>query len=161
MKKILPLVIFCLFICTAALGQSSRILSLKDGSQIKGEIINVNDNIFTVKTSFGNVQIEGHEILDILSAESSAVSSASPVFSDKEILKHKQRIINDPEMMRLLQELAQDESILQALSQPGLMNALMSGDLNQIQNDPAFKKILENPLIQRMIQEAEQKIDLR
>jgi len=79
MKKyysILILTIALLSISTVSYAETMKIIKLKDGSVLKGKVLQLSDGVYTLETSnLGEVDIEESDILSIISPELAQPSS--------------------------------------------------------------------------------------
>ena len=85
MKKKLQIylaVVLCVTLCSAKVlfADASKIILLKDGSQLKGEVLAVNNDVYTIQTqNLGTIQIRGTDIVSIAAENlAPATVSASP-----------------------------------------------------------------------------------
>ena len=162
-KKILTafFTLFCVLAFTSnALCQDTRSITLKDGSLIQGKVLSVSDNVYTLETAFGQVQINGDDITSIAQSTGPTSTASSPALSPDKIQKYQQQVMQDPAIMNDLQALAQDEQMIKMLSDPELMNLLLSGDTERIQSHPKFQELLKDPRVQSLIQKTSQRITI-
>ena len=160
MKKIFLTIflISTLFICQTSYAQNLKTITLKDGSQIKGNILSLNNGTYSVKTSFGAIQVEENNIVTISSEGGSLPQSQSPALSQGQMMEYQQQILGNPEVLSEIQTIAQDPEIQTAFSDPEFAQAVMAQDLQKLQSSTKFKKLLENPKMQKLINSAGQAI---
>ncbi len=82
MKKNLKPLLFLIFLGLACplYAQAAKVLTLKDGSVIKGEVLRLEDHVYTVETpNLGKVQIPEADILTIAAEQSPTQSPPFPV----------------------------------------------------------------------------------
>src|SRR4051812_38712375 len=114
-KHILSLTVLFITIATAC--WSDQVISLKDGSKIKGELAGVQDGVYTVKTpAIGDVRVAAGDVVSINSdvLVASATSKAAVPANDnlnQEIATQQQRLMANPEAVSQMQQLAQDPEV--------------------------------------------------
>ena len=92
---------------------SPRIISLKDGSQLKGEIVSAANGVYTVKTqNLGKIELQEGEIISISS--DSMTPPPAPTVAGTGNLQEKaaglqNQILSDPKLLTDLQNLTQDD----------------------------------------------------
>ncbi|MCC6758998.1 MAG: hypothetical protein IT395_05180 [Candidatus Omnitrophica bacterium] len=136
--------------------QSLQIIKLKDGTTIKGQLVNVANGSYTIASStMGQVKVSADQILSINSAE--AVSGggiqvgADGKISADTINDVKTNMMQDPAIMSLIQELVKDPEIAELMKNPSLMQDALSMDPQKIQNNPEVQKLMQNPTMQEII----------
>ncbi len=141
--------------------QEQQVITLKDGSQIKGVLAGIDNGIYTVKTPIiGDVHVAAGDVASITNGNGTAAApaSAAPVSSgpvpnmDQQIAASQRKLMSNPESMATLQEMAQDPDIMQALSDPALVQAVTSHDYQAVQNNPKIQELMSNPKMQALLQ---------
>ena len=142
--------------------QSAKVITLKDGSVIKGNVLQLADGVYTLETgNLGKVNVAESEIVSI------AVESApaAPNMGDTASASFKGQaqeiqtgLLSDPEVMVEIQNIMQDPEIRGVLSDPAFMNAIMSYDPNQIQQNEKTQYLLQNPKFQSLMEKIRQKL---
>ncbi|MBF0486175.1 MAG: hypothetical protein HQL16_06650 [Candidatus Omnitrophica bacterium] len=145
---------------------SSKIITLKDGTRINGQIMNLESGRYAIQSpSMGEVKIKEDDIISITSADAAAAPTApapampqtvQPVKFKGEYAQQMQavqsEILSNPNAMAQIQELMSDPQIMEALKDPAFVAAIQSGDPNAVQSSPQFQKLLNDPKMQNMIQ---------
>jgi len=144
--------------------QDQQVITLKDGSQIRGELSGINNGIYTVKTPIiGDVHVAVGDVASITNGNAPAAAAASTGTSptglpagiapniDSQMASAQQKLMSNPQSMAILQEMAQDPVIAQALQDPALVQAVTSHDYQAIQNNPRVQELLKNPKMQAFI----------
>ena len=153
-KFILSLVVLLLSASTITYAdQGDQVITLKDGSQIKGQLSGIVNGIYTVKTPIiGDVQVNANDVTSItngnvpLAATAPAVpaASASAVPNmDQQIAASQQRLMSNPQSMVILKEMMADPDIMQALQDPALVQAVTSHDYQAVQSNPGVQKLMK------------------
>ena len=152
------------FSATTLQAETTKTIALKDGSKLKGKIIAVQNDVYTVQTdTLGKVNIPEADIISITTSESTPVyptSSSSvnnPTIKEK-VSDYQQRIMADPQIVVDLQNMAQDKEIMSILSDKSLMADVLSYDPERIKNNPKIQQLMQNPRFQNMLDKAGQKM---
>ncbi|MBF0511677.1 MAG: hypothetical protein HQL13_05025 [Candidatus Omnitrophica bacterium] len=175
MKRFILIALFILSFNTALFADSNeQVITLKDGSQIKGHLEGVKDGVYTVKTPIiGDVHVAAHDVASITNGSqpnsskapnnsnnqapvstdnSSANSSGNSSGFENQVAAAQQRLTSNPESMAVIQEMAQDPEIMQALQDPELIQAVTNHDISAVQNNPRLQELLKNPKMQAFLQ---------
>jgi hypothetical protein len=72
----------------------------------------------------------------------------------EEIPRIQERLLNDEAILKKIQALQNDPDIQAVLNDSALMDALRAGDLKAVMSNPKFMRLLENPAIQEILEEA-------
>jgi len=169
-KFILILTALILSTSTATFAdQSEQVITLKDGSQIKGELAGIDNGVYTVKTPIiGDVHVAASDVASITNSAAAPVAAlpantpsdaAAPAPSsgtapsmDSQIAASQQALMSNPQSMATLQEMMQDPEIMQALQDPALVQAVTSHDYSAVQNNPQIQKLMSNPKMKALLQ---------
>jgi hypothetical protein len=153
MNKIIVIcALFVLSITAASFAdQSEQVITLKDGSQIKGELAGIDNGVYTVKTPIiGDVHVAASDVASITSGSGSA--SPSMPNMDQQVSDSQKQLMSNPQSMATLQEMTQDPEIMQALQDPALVQAVTSHDYAAVQSNPQIQKLMSNPKMQALLQ---------
>lgn len=146
--------------------QNEQVITLKDGSQIKGTLAGVDNGVYTVKTPIiGDVHVSQNDVASITNGNvHAALPASNPNYTaapsvgaetsnlDQQIAAGQQRLLSNPQSMALLQQMAQNPEIIQTLQDPALVQAITTHDYQAVQNNPAVQKLLANPQMLELIQ---------
>jgi hypothetical protein len=138
--------------------QSQQVITLKDGSQIKGELSGIDNGVYTVKTPIiGDVHVAASDVASITNGNGPVAAlqnQASPSMPnmDQQISASQKQLMSNPESMATLQEMMQDPEIMKALQDPALVQAITSHDYAAVQSNPQIKKLMSNPKMQALLQ---------
>ncbi|HAI68257.1 MAG TPA: hypothetical protein DCM38_02345 [Gammaproteobacteria bacterium] len=157
-----------------------RLIELKDGSVISGEIISFSHGIYTLKSSsLGILTIEDAKIRSIDSksnhpttearvnpslassildldglqdwiGESSDVVNSPLTLSNTSIQGLIGSMMSNPDIMNVILSLQNDPDFQSALQEPDVMKAISSGNLDALISNPTFMKLLEHPQVQEL-----------
>lgn len=139
-------------------GEFSKI-GLIDGSTIYGEILSFSDGVYTVKSSsLGTIKVDESDIQEIrvksgnTKNRDDAGSANSSISSEVQSLQAVMQ--NDQEIMAIVFSLQNDPDFQEIMSDPGILNAVNSGDIAALISNPKFMSLFNN----RKIQEIQKKI---
>jgi hypothetical protein len=144
------LFLFCTaFLASSALAGEIKVITLKDGSRMKGEVTGMTDGTYTVRTAFmGDVRLNDKNIASIVddpTALPAAVPTPQGIAATPEYRDLQSKIMSDQSAMADIQALLQDPEVAEIIKNPEFMAAVQSGDPNAIQSNPLFKRLAENP----------------
>ena len=150
MRVFIIILIFFGFLISHVVAGEVKEIELSDGSVIFGEIVTLEEGIYTIKTTgLGTVHIEKSKIR--------AIRLKSNTETTREQLKAlEQRMLNDDEILTMLHALESDPAFKEIMEDPEIMNGVLSGDIPNLMSNPKFMKLLDNPKVQeirRRIQE--------
>ncbi|MBP1751695.1 MAG: hypothetical protein H6Q57_531 [Geobacteraceae bacterium] len=78
-------------------------------------------------------------------------SSGQQQAAKDQALELQGKVINDNDVMGLIAALQNDPEVRALLDDPDAMNAVLSMDMNFIENDPRFKKLRDNPHMRKIL----------
>ncbi len=135
-------------------GEFSEI-GLIDGSTIYGEILSFNDGIYTVKSSsLGTIKVEESDIREIRvqSANTKNMDYTNPADSaiSSEVQSLQTLMQNNQEIMAIIFSLQNDPDFQEIMSDPGILNAVNSGDITALISNPKLMNLLNNHKIQEI-----------
>ena len=168
-KFILILAALILFTNMAVFAdQGEQVITLKDGSQIKGNLAGIENGIYTIKTPIiGDVHVAASDVASITNGAGNGTApvaalptnntnyppASGPVPNmDQQIAASQQKLMSNPQAMAELQQIAQDPEIMRALSDPALVQAVTSHDYQAVQNNPKIQELMNNPKMQALLQ---------
>ncbi len=142
-----------------------QIISLKDGSLIRGRLIGVENGSYIIQTEhLGEIKLNPDDInnlatnapsspaAQIKTLQSSTGELVVPQSGSTDALKAVQEtLLTDPKLFSLLQELMMDPEVVQIIQNSSLQQDLMTMDAEKIQNNADFQKLLQHPKIQKII----------
>ncbi len=142
--------------------QSEQVITLKDGSQIKGELSGINNGVYTVKTPIiGDVHVAASDVANITNGAGNGTAPVAAVQNqdlgsvpnmDQQIAASQQKLMSNPQSMATLKEMMQDPEITQALQDPALVQAVTSHDYQAVQSNPSVQKLMSDPKMQALLQ---------
>ena len=119
-------------------------IELNDGSVIFGEIVTLEEDIYTIKSiDLGMVRVERSKIR--------AIRPKSNTETIGEQLKTiEQRMMNNDEILTLLLALESDPAFKEIMEDPEIMKRVLSGDIHGLMSNSKFLKLIDNPTIQEI-----------
>ena len=138
--------------------QGQQVITLKDGSQIKGQLAGIDNGVYTVKTPIiGDVHVAASDVASITNgnvpvATVPSQATASAPSMDQQIANSQKQLMSNPQVMADLQQMAQDPEIMQALSDPAVVQAVTSHDYQAVQSNPKIQALMSNPRMQALLQ---------
>ena len=165
MKKItlrLFLIVAAVNLALCANAQSAKIITLKDGSVIKGNVLQLTNGVYTLETgNLGKINVPEPEVVSI-TAESAPVppgtGNTGSASLKGQVQEVQTNLLSDPEVMTEIQNIMQDPEIRGVLSDPAFMKAIMSYDPNQIQQNEKTQYLLQNPKFRSLMEKIQKKI---
>ncbi len=135
------------------------LFELLDGSRIRGEILSMEGDRYTVRTeALGTVTLSPGQIATIhLQPNSGPVQSGNPNAGlaglDAGALANQLQavqamIMNDPQMLAAIRSLQNDPQFQAVLSDPQLLQAIQSGNMSALLESPEFRVLMEHRTVQ-------------
>jgi len=167
MKKHNPLLISLIFVGLVAqvsFAGETQTITLKDGSQIRGELTGVGSGVYTVNTpTLGEVKVNSSEVASISSGSAPLMQQqaqgggyaqqASGGDFNQKIQDAQKKLMNDPAMMEQLQAMAQDPELMKLLSDPSLVQAVTSHNVQAIESNPKAQALMNNPKMRAIMEQ--------
>lgn len=144
---------------TPILADTDQIITLKDGSKIKGEVVSLSSGIYSVHSpTLGEIKVNASDIAAIANNTNAPQQSAPDSVQTQNDTSINQRIksaqdqlLNDPQMMGELMEIMKDAELEPLLSDPGLVNKVLSNDIKAIEADPKAQELIKNPKMRALM----------
>ncbi|MCK4994383.1 MAG: hypothetical protein KAS13_04970 [Candidatus Omnitrophica bacterium] len=160
--RILTLVLFLFIFSLNVLAAGLNKIVLEDGTVIYGNIINMENGQYKIKTQdMGIVSVAEEKVLtirkksevkNIANREVSDLKFSGSEPTDPNTVKAgiealKRGIGNDPGTMKSIGNLQNDPDFMTVLNDPAIMSAVESGDINALTSNPKFMKLLSHPTV--------------
>jgi len=114
MSKFIILVILVFSINAAAFADSpEQVITLKDGSQIKGQLVGINNGSYTIQVPVvGEVRASMSDVVSVTNANAPTLAaqpttnqqSVSAQNYDRQIVANQKQLMSDPQSMELLRK---------------------------------------------------------
>ena len=152
--------------------QPQQVITLKNGSQIVGELVSLNNGVYTIKAPIiGNVQAAASDVVNIANSRpgngtvppgsnnpgqgysnptSPSQSGDIPDLNQK-IAEEQKQLMSNPESVSILMQMAQDPEIAQLLQDPALVQAVTHHDLQAVESNPRIKQLMDNPKVKEFL----------
>lgn len=179
MKKILLPILLMLLLSVPNLSnaETTRYISLKDGSVIKGQVVSMADDVYTINTeNLGTIYIGQDQVVSITSTP--FANPATPTANVNSInigglgasglggqqvpdnmKKLQMDIMSNPQIMNDIQSLMNNEEIMQVISDENFMNDVMTFDPSKVENSEQMQKLMGNPEMKKLIQKIEGQLE--
>ena len=143
---ILPIYVFA--------GDNAR-LKLKDGSTISGEVLSMQNGQYEIFTnSLGKLKVNASMVLSIEYGVPEMIPSQgqSPnnLLDKNKLQSLQQEMFSDGQIMNLMLSLQNDPVVMKILSDPELMKAITSGNINMLQNNSRIAELMKIPAVQEI-----------
>jgi len=171
MKKVIifAVLIYSIGLSADVFADDSRVIALKDGSIIKGKVVQMANGVYTIRTeNLGTIKVKSANILSI---KSPALHSASQQNNthhlnntsnntirmvekanlQKQVKEIQNSILQDPKVMTDIQKLLQNQEIMSLMSDKSILDDVMSYDPQRIGNNQKIKQLMENPEMKRLM----------
>jgi len=128
-----------------------REIELKDGSILTGEVLSLSNGIYTIKSdSLGALRVEESAVRVIRSKSPSGGAASSPSGTSADVGSLQKKMLSDQEIMGLIQSLQNDPEFKKILEDPEFMKAVNAGDITALMANPRFMKLLNNSTVQEI-----------
>ncbi|MDO8580207.1 MAG: hypothetical protein Q7S13_01850 [Candidatus Omnitrophota bacterium] len=197
MQRIKFSLVFSILVFLAAcpvFAQSTKTITLRDGTQIKGEVTSLQNGIYTIHSpTLGILDIQEADIDSISSdnrilaapaLQQAAPQHAGPAVDQNPLMlqaqqmqgdrkgvlsetkgdpkgalnEMKDQLMDDPAVRERAERMANDPRMQELLTDPSVMQDILSGDPERIQNNPNLQEILEDPEMQSLMGEIQNKM---
>ncbi len=136
-----------LFAAGAGAGEL-KVIELKDGSTITGELLSLSGGVYTIKSdSLGVIKLEESKVRAIRSQSPASSAAPGSGASGADIRSLQDKMMSDKEVMSMIQSLQDDAEFKKLLEDPETMKAVQSGDVATLMANPQFMKLLNNPTV--------------
>ncbi len=130
-----------------------RVIELKDGSVITGEVVNYANGVYTIHSdSMGDIRIKDSAIATI--REPSPTTAAGPATAGTgtaaSVAALKDRMLSNAEVMDLVADLKDDPQFSKVLNDPAIVQAVQTNDVAALMANPAFLALLDDPRVQEI-----------
>ncbi len=140
---VILLIIFGLSVGHVAAGEGQEI-ELNDGSVIFGEIVTLEEDIYTIKSiDLGMVRVERSKIRTIRPRSNTETTG-------EQLKALELRMMKDDEILTLLLTIESDPAFKEIMEDSEIMKRVLSGDIPGLMSNPKFLKLLDNPTIQEI-----------
>lgn len=143
---------------------STKYITLKDGSVIKGELVSFDNGTYTVQTeNLGLLQLPEGNVISVATGGAVAqapVAASKPEFA-KNVSDMQSQIMADPQTMEAVQAMAEDPEIVAMISDPNfikkLTTAVSNDNVESVADDPRLQELMGNPKMKALVQQLQEK----
>ena len=156
------LFVICLLVLVPTLAfAKNQIITLEDGSQIKGELVGIDKGTYTIHTPLlGDVHINSTQVHSISNASTDPAQNASapqpPTDMSQKVEAMQGKLMDNPMLMADVQQMAQDPEIMNLLADPALLQAITSKDADALKNNPRGQALMNNPKMRAFAEKLQQ-----
>lgn len=150
---------------TVAEASEARVIELTDGTVVNGTVEAFQNGVYTISSpALGTLRIDGRNIRAIrMPGPTGATGGAGAVFTGMNtgglsLEGLKAMIQGDTGLNGQVEAMVNDPGIQALLSDPGLVQAVNSGDINAIIANPKFMQLMADPQIQGLTRDIFQKV---
>jgi hypothetical protein len=154
-------IVVCALLIAAASRAETATIHLTDGSQVRGEVISLKGGFYTIRgEALGTLEIPQEKIrLVEYGAAAGASGTASDANAGSAIDGLQQQMLGNPAVLQMIQALQTDPEIRALVSDSALQQriaqALTSGNLESLMNDPQLLRLMQNPKIQAITRQVQ------
>lgn len=145
----------------------AKLIHLRDGSSLTGNVISLDRGVYTVKTeNLGTMRVRQEDIVSISNpgfapkeaqtAEPLVPGQMAPHLTKSnlgyQVQTLQSSIMSDPELVKDIQVLMSDPEIVQIIQDEAFMQKIMTLDMDTIESDPRYRDLMYNPRMRRFIQ---------
>ena len=148
--------LFCFVVALSLIAGPARAgevreIELKDGSIITGEVVSLNNGIYTIKSgTLGTLKVEESKVNVIRPKSPPRGPGAAQNNTGIEATSLQHKLMSDQEIMSMILSLQNDPDFKKLLEDPEVMKAVSEGDVAALTANPKFMKLLGNPTVQEI-----------
>ncbi len=142
-----------LMLAAGAWAKELREIELTDGSVLSGEILSLNNGVFTIRTpNLGVITIAQSKVRTIREQPVAGEAAAGPGSGDlsAQARSMQGKMMGDKEIMGLILSLQDDPEFQKILADPEVMGAVSAGDLTALTANPRFMQLMNNPTVKKI-----------
>jgi len=143
-----PIILLPVILWSTVLFADMKVIELTDGSRIKGEIVSMQDERYTVRTEMlGTLVLNASQIVSIGSPGS---NSAAPASAPGVLQSIQEKMTSNPSLMAEVLRLQSDPQMQALLSDPEVMRAVQSFDLDALASNPKVRALMNTPAVKEI-----------
>tara|TARA_B100000700_G_scaffold306654_1_gene382086 strand:+ start:211 stop:699 length:489 start_codon:yes stop_codon:yes gene_type:complete len=129
-------------------------VSLTDGTKLQGEVVSMSGGVYTIRTAaMGDVRIDAGSVASIQRGGGSVqgiTETASATMGAEAIQGLQSTMAQNPGMLGSIMQLQSDPQMQAILSDPELMRAVQSFDLETLRNHPKIRALMNNAKVKEI-----------
>jgi hypothetical protein len=150
------LLALCLVLVFGPVAAEGRVIELRDGSVLKGELVGAGNGHYRIRTPvLGEIELPESEVVAIRSPGIGSPSpmSALPGAPDLQAVMAgiQRQMVGDPSLAGAIMALQGDPELQAALADPAFSQLILSGNVAALGTDPRFLRLMANPAVQALI----------
>lgn len=156
MRSIVISIIFSAVLLIAGVSAAdSGVVTLTDGTVIRGEIISLNNGIYKIKTdSLGILEVDEKKIRSVNFAPETPSGSHSGDTQSSDYASQlralQSMMLNDEATADLVFSLQNDPDMQDVLNDPEIMEAINTGNFNYLFGNPKIQRLMDNANVQQI-----------
>jgi len=147
----------CLFLVMLALSfrnvaaGESKVIELNDGTVIVGTVQSLSKGVYTIQSdSLGTTRIEASKIRAIHDKSPGSGAGPGGGTSTGDVQSLQNKMLSDKAILGLIQTLQDDPDFKKVLEDPEIMKAVNAGDVDALAANPRFMKLLNNATVKEI-----------
>jgi len=132
-----------------------REILLKDGSVIKAEILSFEDGVYSLRSeTMGELRLQDSAIETIRLPDDGRRKLAGADSKDrqKNVKNLQSSMLSSPALLSMIFALQDDPDVQDILRDEEVMGLIMTGDMDTLEHNPQFIRLMENPKIRAIIE---------
>ncbi|MCB1645253.1 MAG: hypothetical protein KDI36_07355 [Pseudomonadales bacterium] len=160
MKRLSGYVTLLLLLWSGALAAADKTFVLRDGSQVRGEIVSFSNGVYEIRSSaLGTLRVPDARVVSILTADSASQSAPAPTTAagansamdfGSALDSIKSGIASSPDVMSQIMQLQHDPQMKEVLSDPAIMQAVQRLDFEALSRNPKFQALMNNAKVRQI-----------
>jgi hypothetical protein len=160
LKNIIIFYLFFALNTAAYCGQLSKV-ELADGSVINGEIVALENGVYTIKNTatFGEIKVGAEKVSRIESANyalpgiSTSRTDQANNLTPSPVSVYGQTLMQNPENAAVISGLTRDPGLQEMARDPELQDAAKKGDIQALLKNPKFMDLVNSSEVQEAVKE--------
>lgn len=145
-----------LILVHGGLAAEGRVVELRDGSVLVGELVGVDGGHYRIRTPvLGEVELPESEVLAIRSAAGAPAPSPSTSSGSSDLqgvmASIQRQMAGDPALADAVTALQGNPEIQAVLADPAFTGLILSGNVAALGADPRFLQLMADPAVQALI----------
>ncbi|MFT7686872.1 MAG: hypothetical protein ACI9FB_002220 [Candidatus Azotimanducaceae bacterium] len=148
--KLITFIILSILLCllSEAAHAESKLIQLEDGTKIVGQLLTLANGSYLIETkSLGTIRVPERQVSKITSinnSNSNPVQSAMSGLAGGQVRNIQQSLLGNADMMVKIMALQSSPEVKAILSDPAIMSAIQSFDLESLRENPKIQNLMNN-----------------
>lgn len=150
LKIIIGIIIVMVCILNVAAQPQERVVKLKDGTVVQGEVLSKEGDVYKIATkTLGVISVKDIDIASIGEGQS-VYQEPQGIPNVEEI---KQGIVGNAQVIALAESLALDPKVVEMFEDPALKAAIARQDMDYLQNNEKFMELVRSPEMEKIFKD--------